>query len=83
MFFRSLNIGLKLVLSVAIAIIIGMIILVSIVSVEVASNMEKEAKDSIFLTSKRYVNYMEGILNESVVLTKGIAASLNAMFDNV
>lgn len=80
MFFRSLNIELKLVLSVAIAIIIGIIVLVNIVSVEVTSNVEKEAKDSFFLTLKRYVNHMEGILNESVVLTKGITTSLNAMF---
>lgn len=32
--------------------------------------MEKEAKDSIFLASKRYTNYMEGTLNETVALTK-------------
>nr|MCR6776453.1 cache domain-containing protein [Campylobacter lari] len=78
--FKSLNIGLKLVLSVAISIITGIAILVTILSIQVTSNMEKEAKDSIFLSSKRYGNFMQGILNEEVVLTKAMATSLNDMF---
>ncbi|HEB7717221.1 TPA: methyl-accepting chemotaxis protein [Campylobacter coli] len=78
--FKSLNIGSKLVLSVAISVIIAIAILITILSFEVASYAEKEAKDTIFLSSKRYANYMEGVLNESVVLTKGISASINEMF---
>ncbi len=78
--FKSLNIGSKLVLSVAISVIIAIAILITILSSEVASYAEKEAKDTIFLSSKRYANYMEGILNESVVLTKGISTSINEMF---
>ncbi|HEC1770936.1 TPA: methyl-accepting chemotaxis protein, partial [Campylobacter lari] len=78
--FKSLNIGLKLVLSVAISIIAGIAILVTILSIQVASNMENEAKNSIFLSAKRYGNFMQGILNEEVVLTKGMATSLNEMF---
>ncbi|HDZ5037712.1 TPA: methyl-accepting chemotaxis protein, partial [Campylobacter jejuni] len=80
--FRSLNIGTKLLLSVAIGVILGIVILVSTVSIYISQNMEKEAKDSIFLASKRYTNYMAGILNESVVLTKGTALSLNEMFEH-
>ncbi|MBC5858393.1 cache domain-containing protein, partial [Campylobacter jejuni] len=80
--FRSLNIGTKLVLSVAIGIILGIIVLVSTVSIYISENMEKEAKDSIFLASKRYTNYIRGILNETVVLTKGTATSLNEMFQH-
>ncbi|HEB9328132.1 TPA: cache domain-containing protein, partial [Campylobacter coli] len=78
--FKSLNIGSKLVLSVAVSVIVTVIILISIVSSQVASYAEKEAKDTIFLSSKRYANYMEGILNESVVLTKGMNTSINEMF---
>ncbi|QYH10032.1 methyl-accepting chemotaxis protein [Campylobacter coli] len=78
--FKSLNIGSKLVLSVAISVIIAIAILITILSSEVASYAEKEAKDTIFLSSKRYANYMEGVLNESVVLTKGISTSINEMF---
>ncbi|HEA8244854.1 TPA: methyl-accepting chemotaxis protein [Campylobacter coli] len=78
--FKSLNIGSKLVLSVAISVIAAIAILITILSSEVASYAEKEAKDTIFLSSKRYANYMEGILNESVVLTKGISTSINEMF---
>ncbi|EAI5467501.1 methyl-accepting chemotaxis protein, partial [Campylobacter lari] len=77
--FKSLNIGLKLVLSVAISIIAGIAILVTIFSVQVASNMENEAKNSISLSSKNYSSLMQGILNEEVVLTKGMATSLNEM----
>ncbi|HEC1791688.1 TPA: cache domain-containing protein, partial [Campylobacter lari] len=77
---KSLNIGLKLVLSVAISIIAGIAILVTIFSVQVASNMENEAKNSISLSSKNYSSLMQGILNEEVVLTKGMATSLNEMF---
>ncbi len=78
--FKSLNIGSKLVLSVAVSVIAAIAILITILSFEVASYAEKEAKDTIFLSSKRYANYMEGVLNESVVLTKGISASINEMF---
>ncbi|ENK8206677.1 methyl-accepting chemotaxis protein [Campylobacter jejuni] len=80
--FRSLNISTKLILSVAIGVILGIIVLVSTVSIYISENMEKEAKDSIFLASKRYTNYMEGMLNETVVLTKGTATSINEMFEH-
>ncbi|EGW1699066.1 methyl-accepting chemotaxis protein, partial [Campylobacter jejuni] len=80
--FHSLNISTKLILSVAVGVILGIIVLVSTVSIYISENMEKEAKDSIFLASKRYTNYMEGILNETVALTKGIATSLNDMFEH-
>lgn len=50
--FRSLNISTKLILSVAIGVILGIIVLVSTVSIYISENMEKEAKDSIFLASK-------------------------------
>ncbi|HDZ4989472.1 TPA: cache domain-containing protein, partial [Campylobacter jejuni] len=80
--FRSLNISTKLILSVAIGVILGIIVLVSTVSIYISENMIKEAKDSIFLASEKYTNYMEGILNETVTLTKGIASSLNDIFEH-
>lgn len=78
--FKTLNISSKLVLSVAISVIIAIVILISIVSSQVTSYAEKGAKDTIFISSKRYANYIEGILNESVVLTKGMSTSVNEMF---
>ncbi|MGJ0157689.1 cache domain-containing protein, partial [Campylobacter coli] len=78
--FKSLNIGSKLVLSVAISVIVAIVVLISIVSSEVASFAEREAKNALFISSKRYVNYMEGILNEPIVLTKSTASSLNEIF---
>ncbi|EOI3110421.1 methyl-accepting chemotaxis protein, partial [Campylobacter jejuni] len=69
----------KLLLSVAISVILATALMIAIVSFQVASYSEKEAKDTIFLSSKRYVNYIQGMLNEEVTLTKGVATSLNEM----
>ncbi|EGT6464730.1 methyl-accepting chemotaxis protein [Campylobacter coli] len=56
--------------------------MIAIVSFQVASYSEKEARNTILLSSKRYVNYIQGMLNEEVTLTKGVATSLNEMFQN-
>ncbi|HEF9668505.1 TPA: methyl-accepting chemotaxis protein [Campylobacter coli] len=80
--FRLFSVSSKLLLSVAISVIVAIALMIAIVSFQVASYSEKEAKDTIFLSSKRYVNYIQGILNEEVTLTKGVATSLNEMFQN-
>ncbi|EAJ1715933.1 methyl-accepting chemotaxis protein [Campylobacter coli] len=80
--FRLSSVSSKLLLSVAISIIVAIALLIAIVSFQVASYSEKEAKNAISLSSKRYVNYIQGILNEEVTLTKAVATSLNGMFQN-
>ncbi|EAJ2430072.1 methyl-accepting chemotaxis protein [Campylobacter coli] len=80
--FRLSSVSSKLLLSVAISVILAIALMIAIVSFQVASYSEKEAKDTIFLSSKRSVNYIQGILNEEVTLTKGVATSLNEMFQN-
>ncbi|MCV3370938.1 methyl-accepting chemotaxis protein [Campylobacter lari] len=75
--FKSLNIGAKLVVSVAIAVIIGVVILISVVSTQVSSNMENQAKEIIHQSSKRYMNFIEGALNESIASTKSTASSID------
>ncbi|HEB7588411.1 TPA: methyl-accepting chemotaxis protein [Campylobacter coli] len=80
--FRLSSVSSKLLLSVAISVIVAIALIIAIVSFQVASYSEKEAKDTILLSSKRYVNYIQGILNEEVTLTKGVATSLNEMFQN-
>ncbi|EFK9762682.1 methyl-accepting chemotaxis protein [Campylobacter coli] len=80
--FRLSSVSLKLLLSVAISIIVAIALIIAIVSFQVASYSEKEAKNAILLSSKRYVNYIQGILNEEVTLTKVVATSLNEMFQN-
>ncbi|EMF3252834.1 methyl-accepting chemotaxis protein [Campylobacter jejuni] len=80
--FRLSSVSSKLLLSVAISVIVATALMIAIVSFQVASYSEKEAKDTILLSSKRYVNYIQGILNEEVTLTKGVATSLNEMFQN-
>ncbi|RDU65007.1 methyl-accepting chemotaxis protein [Helicobacter sp. MIT 14-3879] len=77
-----LNIGMKLIVSIGITIIIGMIILVFIISNKVKTNMEESSKNIILNAGKMYANSMEGILNESVVLTKGVALTLNGMYQD-
>ncbi|EAJ5221562.1 methyl-accepting chemotaxis protein [Campylobacter coli] len=80
--FRLSSVSSKLLLSVAISIIVAIALIITIVSFQVASYSEKEAKNAISLSSKRYVNYIQGILNEEVTLTKAVATSLNGMFQN-
>ncbi|HEG2661966.1 TPA: methyl-accepting chemotaxis protein [Campylobacter coli] len=80
--FRLSSVSSKLLLSVAISIIIAIALIIAIVSFQVASYSEKEAKNAILLSSKRYVNYIQGILNEEVTLTKVVATSLNEIFQN-
>ncbi|HEG0307816.1 TPA: methyl-accepting chemotaxis protein [Campylobacter coli] len=80
--FRLSSVSSKLLLSVAISIIVAIALIIAIVSFQVASYSEKEAKNAILLSSKRYVNYIQGILNEEVTLTKAVATSLNGMFQN-
>ncbi|EOD7229196.1 methyl-accepting chemotaxis protein [Campylobacter coli] len=80
--FRLSSVSSKLLLSVAISIIVAIALIIAIVSFQVASYSEKEAKNAILLSSKRYVNYIQGILNEEVTLTKVVATSLNEMFQN-
>ncbi|EOY0049284.1 methyl-accepting chemotaxis protein [Campylobacter coli] len=80
--FRLSSVSSKLLLSVAISIIVAIALIIAIVSFQVASYSEKEAKNAISLSSKRYVNYIQGILNEEVTLTKAVATSLNGMFQN-
>ncbi|ELC2919911.1 methyl-accepting chemotaxis protein [Campylobacter jejuni] len=80
--FRLSSVSSKLLLSVAISVILAIALMIAIVSFQVASYSEKEAKDTILLSSKRYVNYIQGMLNEEVTLTKGVVTSLNEMFQN-
>ncbi|EOH7903325.1 methyl-accepting chemotaxis protein [Campylobacter coli] len=80
--FRLSSVSSKLLLSVAISVILAIALIIAIVSFQVASYSEKEARNTILLSSKRYVNYIQGMLNEEVTLTKGVATSLNEMFQN-
>ncbi|MDE5591491.1 MAG: cache domain-containing protein, partial [Helicobacter sp.] len=75
--FKSLSIGSKLILSTSIVIVIGIVILISIISHEVSTNINEQINDTLFQTSKRYANKMQGALNESIVLIKALARTIN------
>lgn len=68
--FNSLNIGVKLVISMAITIILGLIAFVAVVSVQVSQTMQSEAEKLMLQASKRYANKIEGALNENIALIK-------------
>ena len=68
--FNSLNIGVKLVISMAITIILGLIVFVAVVSVQVSQTMQSEAEKLALQASKRYANKIEGALNENIALIK-------------
>ncbi|MCA5589105.1 Methyl-accepting chemotaxis signal transduction protein [Campylobacter upsaliensis] len=80
--FNSLNIGVKLVISVAIAVIIGLIAFVTIISVQVSQTMQGEAEKLMLQASKRYANNIEGALNESIALTKSTARTITDSIKN-
>ncbi|TNH32410.1 methyl-accepting chemotaxis protein, partial [Campylobacter helveticus] len=75
--FKSLNIGLKLILSVAITVIIGVIAFISLTSVQVSSNMKEQMDKVLMQASKRYANYIEAKLNETIALVKSASRTIN------
>uniref|UniRef100_UPI0018F82F3F cache domain-containing protein n=1 Tax=Helicobacter mesocricetorum TaxID=87012 RepID=UPI0018F82F3F len=75
--FKSLNIGSKLILSVSIAIVIGLVILIAIVSSRVSTNIISQVRQTLEQSSVRYANKMEGALNESISLIAGLTNTIN------
>ncbi|TKX31216.1 chemotaxis protein, partial [Campylobacter estrildidarum] len=74
--FKSLSIGTKLILFTAISIVLGLAIMIAFISFQVSSNMGYQAEESVKLASKRYVNYMEGSLNEPIMLSRAVGMSI-------
>uniref|UniRef100_UPI001642E255 cache domain-containing protein n=2 Tax=Campylobacter jejuni TaxID=197 RepID=UPI001642E255 len=79
--FKSLNISSKLTLSVAFSVFIAIVTMILIVSFKVSSLAEKQAKDEVLISSKRYTNFVQGILNEPIGLTKGTSILINEMLE--
>ncbi|PZT47177.1 hypothetical protein B6S12_10460 [Helicobacter valdiviensis] len=77
--FRSLSIGMKLVISVAISIVLGLIVFVFIISAQVKDNISDEVEDKINQASKRYANLIEGSFNETIILAKSASYTINSI----
>ncbi|MBX2753441.1 cache domain-containing protein, partial [Campylobacter jejuni] len=75
------SIGSKLILSVLLSVIAGLVIMIAIISYQVSSNMEKDAENTISIASKRYVNYMEATLNEPFMLSKALGIGIQKIID--
>ncbi|MBK1963403.1 aspartate chemotaxis receptor CcaA [Campylobacter novaezeelandiae] len=78
--FKSLNIGLKLVLSVAAIVILGLIILIVLITKQVSENIIKDTENVIASNSKGYATHTQGIIDEITSLNKSAASTLTDMF---
>ncbi|RDU54332.1 chemotaxis protein, partial [Helicobacter sp. MIT 00-7814] len=80
--FSSLSIGVKLVLTIVSSVLIGMLLLSAIILNKVGENMRESIEETIANASKNYATYMKSVLDESIVLNKGVATTLNAIFQS-
>ncbi|EAJ5954823.1 methyl-accepting chemotaxis protein, partial [Campylobacter jejuni] len=78
--FKSLNVGLKLVFSVAIVVVIGLVILISLVTKQVSQSITKNTEDIIASVSKEHAVQVQGIFNEIIALSKTVSNNLTEMF---
>ncbi|MGI0406522.1 hypothetical protein ACRE1U_04350, partial [Helicobacter himalayensis] len=81
--FSSLSIGVKLVLTIVSSVLIGILLLSVAILERVGKNMQESIEETIANASKNYATYMKSVLDESIVLNKGVATTLNAIFQNV
>lgn len=77
--FKSLNIGLKLIFSVA-AVVIGLVILISLITKQVSQNITKNTEDILASITKEYATQTQGIFGEMIALNKSISGTLTEMF---
>lgn len=78
--FKSLNIGLKLILSVAAVVVIGLVILVSLITQQVSQNITKNTETILASISKEYATRTQGIFSEMIALNRIISSNLTEVF---
>ncbi|AXP08869.1 methyl-accepting chemotaxis protein [Campylobacter hepaticus] len=78
--FKSLNIGLKLIFSVATVVVIGLIVLISLITKQVSQNITENTEDILASIAKEYATQTQGIFREMIVLNKSISGTLTEMF---
>ncbi|MFK0482497.1 hypothetical protein ACISN4_01810, partial [Campylobacter jejuni] len=74
--FKSLNIGLKLIFSVAAVVVIGLVILISLITKQVSQNITKNTEDILASITKEYATQTQGIFGEMIALNKSISGTL-------
>ena len=77
--YRNLSIAKKLILCIGVTLIVGLFVMGFIVIDKVKESMRDDAEKIVINASKRYVNAIEAMLNENIVLTRGVSSSLNAL----
>ncbi|MCX2683557.1 methyl-accepting chemotaxis protein [Campylobacter sp. MIT 21-1685] len=78
--FKTLSIGLKLILSVAVVILLGLFILIFLITSQVSQNISKNTEEILSSTSKDYATHAQGIFNEMIALEKSVANTLTEVF---
>ncbi|MBM0637437.1 methyl-accepting chemotaxis protein [Campylobacter sp. VicNov18] len=78
--FKSLNIGLKLIFSVATVVVIGLVILISLITKQVSQNITENTEDILASIAKEYATQTQGIFGEMIVLNKSLSGTLTEMF---
>lgn len=62
--FKSLNIGLKLIFSVAAVVVIGLVILISLITKQVSQNITKNTEDILASITKEYALKLKEFLGK-------------------
>lgn len=81
--FSSLSINSKILLSVSVTFIIGIIIFVVIITNRVSHNISESTRDTLTYASMYYANHMKEIFNETITLTGVISSSINEIFQHI
>ena len=81
--FSSLSINSKILLSVSVTFIIGIIIFVVIITNRVSHNISESTRDTLTYASMYYANHMKEIFNETITLTGVMSSSINEIFQHI
>ena len=75
--YNNLKIGTKLIISIIFVVSIGILILSSIVSSQISSEINKQNRTTLEISASRYANYIEGIINEITALSEATSKEIN------
>ncbi|MDA3968030.1 methyl-accepting chemotaxis protein, partial [Helicobacter sp. WB40] len=76
--FKNMNIGMKLVTSVAVSILVMIVILAYIISLKIESSIDASVRVTMQEATNRYANFIQGSLNETIALTKAVSRTINS-----
>ncbi|PAV00680.1 chemotaxis protein [Helicobacter sp. TUL] len=78
--FSSLRIATKLLFSVAVIMVLGIVILATSIVREVSDDIVANTKNTITQASKNYATTMKGLFDETITLARGVGSALNEIY---